>query len=248
MAIVARSKGCGCVLLARMFRLESAVKWRVAVINVNHPKSLISWARASEPAACFPSDVHVFSVPHLPATRAPNGSRNRGSRPSSRSTDVSRRHLESKRTGVLGPVFILATRIAACSHDHSRNLCGELHCRSTWPHATPRGHELVAVWRLRGRFGLISEFLTRCSVPSRAARLRLHVGFCRLRKQCTDSMCLHLLWLEVNRIIIIWRVSARLLIRYALSGELFETARVFGMDVVVVDGQRFGGDDVCESL
>lgn len=103
-------------------------------------------------------------------------------------TNVSRRHLGSKRTGVLGPVCIVATCMASCSHTHPSKMCGELHCHSTLRHATPRGHELVAVWRLRGRGGLISEFLILCSVPSRAARLRLHVGFCRLRKRCTDCM------------------------------------------------------------
>lgn len=70
MAMIAKSKGCGCVLLARMFRLESAVKWRVALINVNYPK-YGSAPSSYGPGPRNPRLVSIgcsrVSVPHSPA-------------------------------------------------------------------------------------------------------------------------------------------------------------------------------------
>lgn len=142
--------------------------------------------------------------------------------------------------------------MAAFSHARSSKLCGELQCHGTWPHATPRGHELSAIWRSRGRLGLMSEFLIRCSVPNRAARLRRCVGFYRLLNQCTGSMYSHLLVFEsdyhLDRTISTSGVGSHLSILSTSAQELFETAYVLGMYAMGVDGQRLCGDDGCRSL
>lgn len=66
----------------------------------------------------------------------------------------------------------------------------------------------------------------------------------------TVRMCLHLLGLK--SIIIPVEVSQShesLFVFSAVHSHLsYETACVLGMDVVGVDEQRFGGDDVCECL
>lgn len=143
----------------------------------------------------FRSDAHVFSVPYFKPYTAPNESHNYGSWSSSIAPTMS---LVDCLTASVPESWAQAAAMAACSHACSSKLCEELQRRRTWPHATPRGHGLSAIWRFRGRLGLMSEFLIRCSVPNRAARLRAYVGFFRLRTQCTDSMCLHPPGCEIN--------------------------------------------------
>lgn len=179
-----------------MFRLESADEME----GRNHPTSTIpSMEGIPHPMGqglgsrgLFRSDAHVFSVPYFNPSTTPNQSHNYGSW----SSNIAPRSLVDCLTASVPESWAQAAGMAACSHALSSKLCGELQCHSTWPHTTPRGHELSAFWRFRGRLGLISEFLIRCSGPNRAARLRVYVGFHRLRNQCTGSMYLHLWYLE----------------------------------------------------